>query len=85
MSYQECDRLWTGFGDNINLIVSRCQMGMEEKNSRRLTLMMGDVKILLLPVKSAIVAIMVGVAQLVRASDCGSEGRGFESRLPPFQ
>ena len=24
------------------------------------------------------------VAQLVRASDCGSEGRGFESRLPPF-
>ena len=23
------------------------------------------------------------VAQLVRASDCGSEGRGFESRLPP--
>jgi hypothetical protein len=26
---------------------------------------------------------MVGVAQLVRASDCGSEGRGFESRCPP--
>lgn len=26
---------------------------------------------------------MVGVAQLVRASDCGSEGRGFESRRPP--
>ena len=26
---------------------------------------------------------MVVVAQLVRASDCGSEGRGFESRLPP--
>ena len=23
------------------------------------------------------------VAQLVRASDCGSEGRGFEPRLPP--
>ena len=23
------------------------------------------------------------VAQLVRASDCGSEGRGFETRLPP--
>ena len=23
------------------------------------------------------------VAQLVRASDCDSEGRGFESRLPP--
>lgn len=26
---------------------------------------------------------MVVVAQSVRASDCGSEGRGFESRLPP--
>ena len=26
---------------------------------------------------------MVGVAQLVRASDCGSEGRGFEPRSPP--
>lgn len=26
---------------------------------------------------------MVLVAQLVRASDCGSEGRGFESLLPP--
>src|SRR5207247_1978603 len=26
----------------------------------------------------------VGVAQLVRASDCGSESRGFESRHPPF-
>ena len=26
---------------------------------------------------------MVGVAQLVRASDCGSEGRGFESRHSP--
>ncbi len=26
---------------------------------------------------------MVVVAQLVRASDCGSEGRGFEPRLPP--
>ncbi len=25
----------------------------------------------------------VDVAQLVRASDCGSEGRGFESHLPP--
>ena len=25
----------------------------------------------------------VVVAQLVRASDCGSEGRGFEPRLPP--
>ena len=25
----------------------------------------------------------VVVAQLVRASDCGSEGRGFESHLPP--
>ena len=27
--------------------------------------------------------VMVGVAQLVAASDCGSEGRGFESRRPP--
>ena len=27
---------------------------------------------------------MVDVAQLVRASVCGSEGRGFESRLPPL-
>ena len=27
--------------------------------------------------------IMVDVAQLVRASDCGSEGRGFESLHPP--
>src|SRR5207249_10279890 len=26
----------------------------------------------------------VGVAQLVRASDCGSECRGFESPHPPF-
>ena len=26
---------------------------------------------------------MVRVAQLVRASDCGSEGRGFESHLAP--
>ena len=26
---------------------------------------------------------MAGVAQLVRASDCGPEGRGFDSRLPP--
>jgi hypothetical protein len=25
----------------------------------------------------------VVVAQLVRASDCGSEGRGFEPHLPP--
>lgn len=26
---------------------------------------------------------MVVVAQLVRASVCGTEGRGFKSRLPP--
>ena len=26
----------------------------------------------------------VGLAQLVRASDCGSEGRGFEPRISPF-
>ena len=27
---------------------------------------------------------MVGMAQLASASDCGSEGRGFESLYPPF-
>ncbi len=27
----------------------------------------------------------VDVAQLVRVPDCGSEGRGFESHLPPRQ
>ena len=29
--------------------------------------------------------IMVGIAQLVSASDCGSEGRGFESHYPPCE
>ena len=28
---------------------------------------------------------MVDVAQLVRVTECGSEGRGFESHLPPEQ
>ena len=28
--------------------------------------------------------VMVGVAQLVRAPDCGSGGRGFKSRHPPL-
>ena len=28
---------------------------------------------------------MVDVAQLVRATDCGSVGRGFEPHLPPFK
>lgn len=28
---------------------------------------------------------MEGVAQLVRASDCGSEGRGFESHHSPIK
>jgi hypothetical protein len=28
---------------------------------------------------------MVDVAQLVRVSDCGSEGRGFEPHLPPYK
>ena len=28
---------------------------------------------------------MVDVAQLVRVTDCGSEGRGFESHLPPIK
>ena len=27
---------------------------------------------------------MVNVAQLVRALDCGSKGRGFEPHLSPF-
>ena len=27
---------------------------------------------------------MVGIVQLVRASDCGSECRGFEPHYPPF-
>ena len=27
---------------------------------------------------------MVNVAQLVRGSDCGSEGRGFDPRLSPL-
>src|SRR3954469_329534 len=27
---------------------------------------------------------MVGIAQLVRAPDCGSGGRGFKSRCPPL-
>ena len=30
------------------------------------------------------VATMVIIAQLVRASDCGSEGRGFESHWSPY-
>ncbi len=30
-------------------------------------------------------ALMVVVAQLVRAPDCGSGGRGFESHLPPIK
>ena len=28
---------------------------------------------------------MVDIAQLVSASDCGSEGRGFESHYPPHK
>ena len=28
---------------------------------------------------------MEAVAQLVRASDCGSEGRGFETLQPPLK
>ena len=26
---------------------------------------------------------MVGLAQMVRASDCGPEGRGFDPHIPP--
>ena len=29
-------------------------------------------------------SVMVGMAQLVSAPDCGSGGRGFESHYPPF-
>ena len=29
--------------------------------------------------------LMVDIAQLVSASDCGSEGRGFESHYPPHK
>ena len=28
---------------------------------------------------------MVGLAQLVRASDCGPEGRWFDSSIPPHK
>ncbi len=35
------------------------------------------------PFTPTIYCIMVGVAQLVRASDCGSEGRGFDPRHSP--
>ena len=35
------------------------------------------------PAIRKIAPIMVGVVQLVRASDCGSECRGFEPHLPP--
>ena len=28
---------------------------------------------------------MVSIAQLVRASDCGSEGRGFEPHCSPYK
>lgn len=28
---------------------------------------------------------MVSIAQLVRASDCGPEGRGFDSHYPPHE
>ncbi len=33
--------------------------------------------------KQFVLLIMVVVAQLVRAPDCGSGGRGFEPHLPP--
>ena len=29
--------------------------------------------------------LMVGIAQLVRVSDCGPEGRGFDPHFPPSQ
>gem|GEM_PF-5700566 len=32
---------------------------------------------------SSLIKYTVDVAQLVRASDCDSEGRGFEPHLPP--
>ena len=33
--------------------------------------------------RQALIAYMVNVAQLVRALDCGSKGRGFEPHLSP--
>ncbi len=31
----------------------------------------------------ALANLMVGIAQLVRVSDCGPEGRGFDPHFPP--
>ena len=42
--------------------------------------MVAGIQFLLKNVKS----VMVGMAQLVSAPDCGSGGRGFESHYPPF-
>ena len=40
-------------------------------------------KILVFIDKYDIIIKMVGLAQMVRASDCGPEGRGFNSHTPP--
>ena len=34
--------------------------------------------------KTCVQQIMVGIAQLVSAPDCGSGGRGFKSHYPPL-
>ncbi len=35
------------------------------------------------PVAECIIIDMVGLAQMVRASDCGPEGRRFDPDIPP--
>ena len=42
-----------------------------------------EIDVNLRPVQRNFISNMVAVAQLVRASDCGSEGRGFEPHHPP--
>lgn len=58
-------------GVSLNGCRSWCKWGTsrEAKNRRKLLKIIG----------------LVGVAQLVRASDCGSESRGFESHHPPIK
>jgi hypothetical protein len=50
----------------------------EEKNPVKKVLLFRQ-NVLFLP----LLRNMVVLAQLVRASDCGSEGRGFEPHIPP--
>ena len=41
------------------------------------------ISLLISPKICAIIAYMVGLAQMVRASDCGPEGRRFDPDIPP--